>query len=120
MRYLRLFNADLTPSISEEQTLYCYNLSFRFRKFASLPLDDKKFCQDCQMLLLPAEHEAHVPHRTRPVTAAELRRPSVLLRPLDNKKSNAQYLFTDRSSHFLLDTLAALGYRKVLCVGTPR
>lgn len=100
--------------------LYGYILSFRFRKFASLPLDDKKFCQDCQMLLLPGEHEAHISHRTRPITAAELRRPSVLLRPLDNKKSNAQYLFTDRSSHFLLDTLASLGYRKVLCVGTPR
>ncbi|XP_054457207.1 rRNA N6-adenosine-methyltransferase ZCCHC4 [Anoplopoma fimbria] len=92
----------------------------RFRKFASLPLDEKKFCQDCQILLLPGEHEAHSSHRSTAVSAAQLRRPSVLLRPLDNKKSNAQYLFTDRSSHFLLDTLAGLGYRKVLCVGTPR
>lgn len=96
------------------------NLSLRFRKFASLPLVEKKLCQDCQLVLLPGEHEAHSSHRSRAVTAAELRRPSVLLRPLDNKKSNAQYLFTDRSSHFLLDTLAGLGYRKVLCVGTPR
>lgn len=95
-------------------------MSLRFKKFASLPLDDKKFCQDCQLLLLPGEHEAHSSHRSTAVTAAQLRRPSVLLRPLDNKKSNAQYLFTDHSSHFLLDTLAALGYRKVLCVGTPR
>lgn len=95
-------------------------MSLRFRKFVSLPLDEKKLCQDCQILLLPGEHEAHFSHRSRTVTAAELRRPSVLLLPLDNKKSNAQYLFTDRSSHFLLDTLAALGYRKVLCVGTPR
>lgn len=115
-----LFDAGLRWSIDKEENLYCDTLSFRFRKFAAVPLDDKKFCQDCQMLLLPGEHEVHVSHRTRPVTAAELRRPSVLLRPLDNKKSNAQYLFTDRSSHFLLDTLAALGYRKVLCVGTPR
>ncbi len=94
--------------------------SLRFRKFASLPLDEKKFCQDCQILLLPGEHGAHSSHRSTAITAAQLRRPSVLLRPLDNKKSNAQYLFTDRSSHFLLDTLAGLGYRKVLCVGTPR
>ncbi|XP_069015204.1 rRNA N6-adenosine-methyltransferase ZCCHC4 [Embiotoca jacksoni] len=94
--------------------------SNRFRKFASLPLHEKKFCQDCQLLLLPAEHSAHSAHRSSAVTAAQLRRPSVLLRPLDNKKSNAQYLFTDHSAHFLLDTLAGLGYRKVLCVGTPR
>lgn len=95
-------------------------MSLRFRKFASLRLDEKKFCQDCQTLLLPGEQETHSSHRSAAVTAAQLRRPSVLLRPLDNKKSNAQYLFTDRSSHFLLDTLARLGYRKVLCVGTPR
>lgn len=83
-------------------------------------MDDKKFCQDCQILLQPEDHEGHASHRVRNITVAELRRPSVLMLPLDNKKSNAQYLFTDRSSHFLLDTLAALGYRKVLCVGTPR
>lgn len=89
-------------------------------KFASLPLHEKKFCQDCQMLLLLGDTEAHSSHRSTAVSAAQLKRPSALLCPLDNKKSNAQYLFTDRSSHFLLDTLAALGYRKVLCVGTPR
>lgn len=94
--------------------------STRFRKFAALRLDEKKFCQDCQMLLLPGDLSTHSSHRSTAIIAAQLRRPSALLRPLDNKKSNAQYLFTDRSSHFLLDTLAGLGYKKVLCVGTPR
>ncbi|XP_028998595.1 rRNA N6-adenosine-methyltransferase ZCCHC4 [Betta splendens] len=107
-------NQRKKPPFSHQE--YCT----RFRRFAPLPLDDKKFCQDCQILLLPEEHGAHSSHRVAAVTAAQLRRPSVLLRPLDNKKSNAQYLFTDRSSHFLLDTVAALGYGKVLCVGTPR
>lgn len=107
-------NKSKRPLFTQEE--YCS----RFVKFASLPLHEKKFCQDCQLLLLPEEQAAHSSHRCTAVTAAQLRRPSVLLRPLDNKKSNAQYLFTDRSAHFLLDTLAALGYRKVLCVGTPR
>lgn len=97
-----------------------FDLFPRFRTFSSLPLNEKIFCQDCQVLLLPGEHEAHSSHRSTSITPAQLTRPSVLLRPLDNKKSNAQYLFTDRSSHFLLDILAALGYRRVLCVGTPR
>uniref|UniRef100_A0A1A8BBG0 Zinc finger, CCHC domain containing 4 n=1 Tax=Nothobranchius kadleci TaxID=1051664 RepID=A0A1A8BBG0_NOTKA len=92
----------------------------RFEELASVLHHEKKFCDDCQMLLLPAEHGAHSAHRTTAVTAAQLRRPSLLLRPLDNKKSNAQYLFTDRSANFLLDSLASLGYTKVLCVGTPR
>jgi len=96
------------------------DLPLRLRKFSSLRLDEKKFCQDCQTLLLPAEHGAHAAHRTTDVSSAQLARPSVLLRPLDNKKTHAQYLFTDRSANFLLDTLDALGFRKVLCVGTPR
>ncbi|XP_068164429.1 rRNA N6-adenosine-methyltransferase ZCCHC4 isoform X2 [Antennarius striatus] len=92
----------------------------RFVKFLSVPLEEKKFCEDCQLLLLPGEGDAHSGHRSTAVTATQLRRPSLLLRPLDNKKSNAQFLFTDRSAHFLLDTLSALGFRRVLCVGTPR
>lgn len=92
----------------------------RFRTFVTLPLEEKRFCQDCELLLLPGEREAHSSHASRTVTAAELRRPSALLRPLDNKKSNAQFLFTERSSRFLLESLVALGYRKLLCVGTPR
>ncbi|KAG7221526.1 hypothetical protein INR49_017182 [Caranx melampygus] len=107
-------NRSKRPGLSQQE--YCS----RFRKFVSLPVDEKKFCHDCQMLLLPDEHAAHSSHRSTPVTTAQLRRPSVLLSPLDNKKKNAQYLFTDRSAHFLLDALASQGFTKVLCVGTPR
>ncbi|XP_028330590.1 rRNA N(6)-adenosine-methyltransferase ZCCHC4 isoform X2 [Gouania willdenowi] len=92
----------------------------RFVKFASLAVHEKRFCQDCQLLLLPAEHGAHSAHSCAAVSTAQLRRPSTLLRPLENKKSYAQYLFTERSAHFLLDTVTALGYNMVLCVGTPR
>ncbi|XP_060749983.1 rRNA N6-adenosine-methyltransferase ZCCHC4 [Tachysurus vachellii] len=99
-------------------TQYCR----RFREFVSLPLDQRRFCVDCQLLLLPDEWSAHASHRalSDDITVARLRRPSLLLRALENKKSNAQYLFADRSCHFLLDVLSGLGYRKVLCVGTPR
>lgn len=92
----------------------------RLQTFASLPVEERTFCQDCELLLLPGERQHHASHTCSSLTAAQLRRPSMLLHPLDNKKSNAQFLFTDRSSHFLLDSLVALGYRKLLCVGTPR
>lgn len=107
-------NKEMRPPFTQQE------YSRRFREFVGLPVEEKRFCEDCQLLLLPAERAAHSAHKTSSLTAAQLRRPSVLLRPLDNKKSNAQYLFTDRSAHFLLDSLAALGYRRVLCVGTPR
>ncbi|KAM9425605.1 rRNA N(6)-adenosine-methyltransferase ZCCHC4 isoform 2-T2 [Pholidichthys leucotaenia] len=107
-------NQSKRPPFTQQE--YCQ----RFQQFVSLPLHEKKFCEDCQILFMPVERGAHCTHRSTAITATHLRRPSMLLRPLDNKKSNAQYLFTDRSAQFLLDTLARLGYRKVLCIGTPR
>ncbi|XP_061778461.1 rRNA N6-adenosine-methyltransferase ZCCHC4-like [Nerophis ophidion] len=97
------------PLFSQQQCIA------RFRQFISLPMDQKKFRGDCQTLLLPQEHSAHACHSC----SSELRRPSMLLRPLVDKKSNAQYLFTERNSRFLLETLLGMGYHKVLCVGTP-
>ncbi|XP_064198112.1 rRNA N6-adenosine-methyltransferase ZCCHC4 [Anguilla rostrata] len=109
-------NQSKQPPYSHQE--YCS----RFREFVSLPLDQRRFCQDCQLLLLPNEWSEHATHRVLgdDITVARLRRPSLLLCPLENKKSNAQYLFADRSCHFLLDLLASLGFSKVLCVGTPR
>ncbi|XP_041127088.1 rRNA N6-adenosine-methyltransferase ZCCHC4 [Polyodon spathula] len=93
----------------------------RYRQFISLPLAQKRFCRDCQLLLLPDEWTMHTAHQVlADVSLAQLRRPSQLLHPLENKKTNAQYLFADRSCHFLLDLFATLGFVKVLCVGTPR
>nr|XP_057934203.1 rRNA N6-adenosine-methyltransferase ZCCHC4 isoform X2 [Doryrhamphus excisus] len=102
------------PPFSQQQCVA------RFRQFVSLPTDKRKFCGDCQTLVLPDELAEHASHSCSSVSASQLRRPSLLLRPLVDKKSNAQYLFTERTSRFLLDTLVAMGYRKVLCVGTPR
>lgn len=105
--------AALTP-------LTTFALLPRLRTFVCLPVEEKRFCQDCELLLLPGEDQEHASHACRPLSAAQLRRPSVLLRPLDNKKSNAQFLFSERSCRFLLESLVALGYRRLLCVGTPR
>ncbi|KAJ8390286.1 hypothetical protein AAFF_G00108550 [Aldrovandia affinis] len=110
------FNQSKQPPFTHQE--YCS----RFKEFVSLPLNKRRFCQECQLLLLAEECSEHAAHRALAddITVARLRRPSLLLRPLENKKSNAQYLFADRSGHFLLDLLASLGFRKVLCVGTPR
>ncbi|KAJ8262121.1 hypothetical protein GJAV_G00162470 [Gymnothorax javanicus] len=104
------------PNFSHQE--YCT----RFREYLSLPLGQRRFCQECQLLLLPREWSEHASHRTLSddITVARLRRPSLLLCPLENKKSNAQYLFADRSCHFLLEMLVNLGFSKMLCVGTPR
>ncbi|XP_070587037.1 rRNA N(6)-adenosine-methyltransferase ZCCHC4-like [Erythrolamprus reginae] len=93
----------------------------RYKEFIALPPSKRKFCQECQQLLLIPEWERHSDHPVlSDISMAQLRRPSQLLSALENKKTNAQYLFTDRSCHFLLDLLVAQGFRRVLCVGTPR
>ncbi|XP_053757616.1 rRNA N6-adenosine-methyltransferase ZCCHC4 isoform X2 [Panthera pardus] len=93
----------------------------RYLKFIELPLPERKFCQRCQQLLLPDDWEKHREHWVvGNISVGQLGRPSQLLRPLENKKTNAQYLFAERTCHFLVDLLPALGLTRVLCVGTPR
>ncbi|XP_051866192.1 LOW QUALITY PROTEIN: rRNA N6-adenosine-methyltransferase ZCCHC4 [Pristis pectinata] len=93
----------------------------RYQQFVSLPLAKRVFCLDCQLLLLPGEWSEHTSHhRLGDVSLHQLKRPSHLLLPLENKKTNAQYLFADRTCQFLLDLIVSLGFRRVLCVGTPR
>ncbi|XP_069058258.1 rRNA N6-adenosine-methyltransferase ZCCHC4 isoform X1 [Pleurodeles waltl] len=93
----------------------------RYRNYIQLPLPKRRFCQECQQLLLLEEWPEHADHQVQAdISIAQLRRPSQMLYALANKKSNAQYLFADRSCQFLLDVVAALGFTRVLCVGTPR
>ncbi|KAB1282559.1 Zinc finger CCHC domain-containing protein 4 [Camelus dromedarius] len=99
----------------------CFVVSCRYLKFIELPLSQRKFCQRCQQLVLPDDGEKHREHQiVGDVSITQLKRPSQLLCPLENKKTNAQYLFADRSCLFLVDLLSTLGFRRVLCVGTPR
>ncbi|KAI0232096.1 rRNA N6-adenosine-methyltransferase ZCCHC4 [Lamellibrachia satsuma] len=93
----------------------------RLKVFRQLRLKDRKLCKDCGMLLLPDDWLAHNGHDLlERVTRRQLRRPSKLLPPIENKKTNAQYLFSDAAVEFTLRCIEELGYRKVLCLGTPR
>ncbi|XP_070308176.1 rRNA N(6)-adenosine-methyltransferase ZCCHC4 isoform X4 [Odocoileus virginianus] len=108
-------NRSCQPPLSRSQCVE------RYLKFIELPLSERKFCQSCQQLLLPDDEEKHREHQVvGDVSITQLKRPSKLLYPLENKKTNAQYLFADRSCLFLVDLLSNLGFRRVLCVGTPR
>ncbi|XP_038168119.1 rRNA N6-adenosine-methyltransferase ZCCHC4 isoform X2 [Arvicola amphibius] len=108
-------NQRYQPPLSRAQCIE------RYLSFIQLPLTQRKFCRSCQQLLLPVDWGEHGEHQLlSDISITQLRRPSQLLYPLENKKTHAQYLFTDRSCQFLAGLLAALGFRRVLCVGTPR
>ncbi|XP_053560057.1 rRNA N6-adenosine-methyltransferase ZCCHC4 [Bombina bombina] len=109
------YNQRQQPPLTHKQYM------IRFENFIQLPLAKRKFCRDCQQLLLQDEWDRHFAHHVLgDISVSQLKRPSLLLHPLENKKSNAQYLFADRSCTFLLDAITSLGFRRVLCVGTPR
>ncbi|XP_075050850.1 rRNA N(6)-adenosine-methyltransferase ZCCHC4 [Mixophyes fleayi] len=109
------YNRSCQPPMTHDQYMT------RFQEFIGLPLAKRKFCRDCQQLLLQGDWGGHSGHHLLgDVSISQLKSPSQLLHALENKKSNAQYLFTDRSCTFLLDTVISLGYRRLLCVGTPR
>ncbi|NWS93960.1 ZCHC4 protein, partial [Mionectes macconnelli] len=109
------YNRNHQPTFTHRQNVE------RYKKFVLLPLSKRRFCQECQQLLLPAEWEEHSNHQFLcDISTAQLKSPSQFLYPLENKKTNAQYLFADRSCQFLLNLLIDLGFSRVLSVGTPR
>uniref|UniRef100_A0A8C5LU77 Zinc finger CCHC-type containing 4 n=1 Tax=Leptobrachium leishanense TaxID=445787 RepID=A0A8C5LU77_9ANUR len=109
------YNRSRQPPLSHKQYM------LRFQEYIRLPLAKRKFCRDCQQLLLQEEWTDHSGHHVMgDISVSHLKRPSQLLHPLENKKTNAQYLFAERSCKFLLDTITDLGFTRVACVGTPR
>ncbi|CAN2388531.1 Zinc finger CCHC, partial [Pristimantis euphronides] len=108
------YNRSCQPPLSHQQYMT------RFLEFLALPLAKRKFCKECQQLLLEGDWQEHSGHHLLgDVSVADMKRPSRLLHPLENKKSNAQYLFTERSCTFFMDTIISLDCTRVLCVGTP-
>ncbi|XP_063313920.1 rRNA N6-adenosine-methyltransferase ZCCHC4 isoform X1 [Pelobates fuscus] len=109
------YNQSRKPTLTHEQYM------LRFQEYIRLPLAKRKFCRDCQQLLLQEDWDSHSGHHViGDVSVSRLKRPSQLLHPLENKKTNAQYLFADRSCKFLLETIRSLGFTRVICIGTPR
>ncbi|KAM8939527.1 rRNA N(6)-adenosine-methyltransferase ZCCHC4 [Pelodytes ibericus] len=109
------YNQSRQPPLTHKQYM------LRFQQYIKLSLEKRKFCRDCQQLLLQDDWEGHSGHHVvGDISISQLRRPSLMLHPLENKKANAQYLFADRSCKFFLDSITSMGYTCVLCVGTPR
>src|SRR5262249_55412972 len=72
-------------------------------------------------LLLPIDFSAHTGHSlVSHVNDEQLAQPSRLLTPLTNNHAEAQFFFTPSVVGLVLTTAKRLGYRSILCVGTPR
>ena len=80
-----------------------------------------QFCRTCNMLLSDVTNKEHKKHDVlENLSQKMLLQPSKLLTPLDNAKSEAQYLFTEETVSIIVNNLVKCGVKKVLCVGAPR
>ena len=79
------------------------------------------FCVDCSELLSSEEAAQHATDHLirRDIGEWELSHPSQLLFPHSDKKSKAQYFFSEETITFLVSELQRLGYTQFLSLGTP-
>ncbi|XP_032229793.2 rRNA N6-adenosine-methyltransferase ZCCHC4 [Nematostella vectensis] len=78
------------------------------------------YCHSCDVLVTRKTPQ-HIGHDvTEGQTLSELRKPSIILKPLQNQKVHAQYLFSVKATTFIVNTIKKLEFKKVLCLGTPR
>ncbi|XP_033125599.1 rRNA N6-adenosine-methyltransferase ZCCHC4-like [Anneissia japonica] len=112
----KIFNADQQPKYDHLESVK------RFKLLHQLPEKQRIFCKSCYKLMLPAEKLKHNSKHDLQVglTSDQLCRPSQLLSPLENNSTNAQYLFSEKATKFILDTIQHMRYDRVLCVGAPR
>ncbi|KNC77791.1 hypothetical protein SARC_09763, partial [Sphaeroforma arctica JP610] len=84
-----------------------------------------RFCPSCACLVTPRSLRNHADHKDvvakQPsLTLHDLEVPTEHLRALDNDQSNAQYFFAKETATHMVSEFRRLGYRNILCIGTPR
>lgn len=96
-------------------------LYIRLNEIKSEPAAKRCYCHDCEKLILISERDKHNDHKvTENLTDYQIHHPTELLRPLNNVKKEAQYLFSKKSTKDIINMLLKLGAKQILCIGTPR
>ncbi|XP_028141323.1 rRNA N6-adenosine-methyltransferase ZCCHC4 [Diabrotica virgifera virgifera] len=88
-------------------------------EISSQDVSKRSFCSTCNMFC--RDDEKHSTHKVvKGLTDLQLRHPSTILPALDDSKREAQYHFSETSVTVIMDIFKELGYRNVICIGTPR
>ncbi|XP_065071860.1 rRNA N6-adenosine-methyltransferase ZCCHC4-like [Rhopilema esculentum] len=78
------------------------------------------FCYQCGHVFTSTAMENHQEHKTAELSKSDLNKPSKFLAPAENKKTNAQFFFSDSCCSFIVSTLVRLGFEKIISLGVPR
>lgn len=67
-----------------------HSLHARYTQTVNLKEQDRRFCHQCSLLVLPHEVKHHQGHKlTYRLSVEQIQKPSHLLQPIENKKTNA-------------------------------
>lgn len=101
--------------------MFYRELSDRFNKLREAPVAQRCYCHNCEKLIFNSEKDEHMNHEiTENLTDYQMSHPTELLKPLENAKKEAQYLFSRKSTADIINMLLKLGAKQILCIGTPR
>jgi len=96
-------------------------LYIRFNKLKIEPVAKRHYCHSCEKLIFNSEKDKHMDHEiTENLIDYQMHHPTELLKPLENAKKEAQYLFSKKSTEDIINMLLKLGAKQILCIGTPR
>lgn len=94
----------------------------RFNEIERESVAKRCYCHNCEKLFLHSEKDKH--HKDHEVTDNltdyQIHHPTEILKPLNNAKKEAQYLFSKKSVMDITNMLLRLGAKQILCIGTPR
>ena len=75
------------------------------------------YCHTCEKLLLTSETEKHNNHDLlENLSDYQMTHPSEILKPLENSKKEAQYLFSKKAVSDIVNLLIDLKAENVLCI----
>lgn len=96
-------------------------LFLRLNELMAQSPEARCYCHDCEKLIFATAKSKHDTHKiTEHLTDYQMTHPTEILKPLENAKKEAQYLFSKKSVEDITNMLVKLGAKQVLCIGTPR
>lgn len=96
-------------------------LFIHYNQLMGMNSTKRAYCHTCEKLFIISENQKHADHDVvENLSDYQMTHPSELLKPLEDSKKEAQYLFSKKSVLDIIKILVDLNAENVLCIGTPR
>ncbi|KAL7298819.1 hypothetical protein TKK_0008559 [Trichogramma kaykai] len=107
--------------VEKPVTYYHQKLFVIYNQLIADKPSNRAYCHDCNQLYSPSTTRKHADHDVvENLTDYQMTHPTEILKPLENAKKEAQYLFSKKSVSDIMNMLTDLNAENVLCIGTPR